>query len=128
MKIRQILFNLLTNACKHSEDSTIDFRIQQEEIDQFLYLSFTVEDKGKGIPKDKLEAIELAFGTKRVNAAVIPRGRGARAHAAHGGFVVELSSVLMPPQAASVSEIVASDHFTLGPLLKREEASARDGH
>jgi len=24
MKIRQILFNLLTNACKHSEDSTVN--------------------------------------------------------------------------------------------------------
>ena len=74
------------------------------------------------------EAMELAFGAERVQAAVIPRGRGARAHAAHRGFVVEFSSVRVPPQAASIDEIIAGDHFALGPLLEREEAPAGDGH
>ena len=74
------------------------------------------------------EAMELAFGADRVQAAVIPRGRGARPHAAHRGFVVEFSSVRVPPQAAPIAEIIAGDHFALGPLFESEEASAGDGH
>ena len=72
--------------------------------------------------------MELAFGAERVQAAVIPRGRGARAHAAHRGFVVEFSSVCVPPQAASIGEVEAGDHFAFGPLFEREEAAAREGH
>ena len=61
MKMRQILFNLLTNACKHSEDSTVNLLIKQEEIDHLNYLSFTIQDSGLGIPKNKLEEIFEPF-------------------------------------------------------------------
>ena len=61
MKIRQILFNILSNACKHSEESTVNLLIQQEKIDDLNYLSFTIQDSGLGIPKSKLEEIFEPF-------------------------------------------------------------------
>ncbi len=57
MKIRQILFNLITNACKHSENSDINLIIQQEEIEQIHKISFKVQDFGVGIPKSQLRKI-----------------------------------------------------------------------
>lgn len=61
MKIRQILFNLITNACKHSEDSTINLIIKQEEIDHSHHLSFKIKDKGVGIPRKRLKEIFEPF-------------------------------------------------------------------
>ena len=72
--------------------------------------------------------MELAFGTECVQAAVIPRGCGARPHAAHCGFVIKFPSVSVPPQAAPIGEVVASDCFAFSPLLESEETAVREGH
>jgi signal transduction histidine kinase/CheY-like chemotaxis protein len=60
-KIRQILFNLISNACKHSEVSTIDVTVQEKENNNNRYLSFNIKDTGEGIPKIKLEQIFEPF-------------------------------------------------------------------
>ena len=61
LKIRQVLFNLITNACKNSEDSTIKLIITQEILDKEKMLVFKVQDYGIGIPKDKMKAIFEPF-------------------------------------------------------------------
>ena len=61
LKIRQVLFNLITNACKNSEDSTIKLIITQEKLDKEKMLVFKVQDYGIGIPKDKMKAIFEPF-------------------------------------------------------------------
>ena len=61
LKIRQILFNLLTNACKNSEDSDINLIIKLEKVKKTNYIIFKVQDFGVGIPKNKMKEIFEPF-------------------------------------------------------------------
>ena len=65
LKFKQILFNLLTNACKYSENSNVLFQINEKKINNIKYLNITVSDKGIGIEKDELSDIFDPF--TRVN-------------------------------------------------------------
>ena len=61
LKIRQILFNLLTNACKNSESNPINLLVAQETSKNVNFLVFKVEDFGVGISKDKMNEIFEPF-------------------------------------------------------------------
>ena len=61
LKIRQILFNLLTNACKNSEESDINLTITRETVKKINYIAFKVQDFGVGIPKNKMKEIFEPF-------------------------------------------------------------------
>jgi len=61
LKIRQVLFNLLTNACKSSESNQINLLLSQETRNDVDYLVFKVEDFGIGISKDKMKEIFEPF-------------------------------------------------------------------
>ena len=61
LKIRQILFNLLTNACKNSESNQINLLVAQETSKNVNFLVFKVEDFGVGISKDKMKEIFEPF-------------------------------------------------------------------
>ena len=61
LKIRQILFNLLTNACKNSEESDINLTITRETVKKINYIAFKVQDFGIGIPKNKMKEIFEPF-------------------------------------------------------------------
>ena len=64
VKLRQILYNLLSNACKFTENGRVTFRVRRraasspEEPDRLI---FTVTDTGPGLPEDQLERIFEAF-------------------------------------------------------------------
>ena len=66
LKIRQILFNLLTNACKNSEDSDINLIIKLEKVKKTNYIVFKVQDFGVGIPKNKMKEIFEPFNQGNV--------------------------------------------------------------
>ena len=53
-KVRQVLFNLLSNAAKFTEQSTIELSARREKTDSGDRLTFAVEDSGIGIASDKI--------------------------------------------------------------------------
>ena len=65
LKFKQILFNLLTNACKYSHDSKVLFKVNLKTINKREYLDIRVKDTGIGIAKDELDDIFDPF--TRVN-------------------------------------------------------------
>lgn len=61
-KLRQILFNLLSNALKFTRDGEIALRLRKiQEMDGGVLLAFEVSDTGKGISPDALQRIFEAF-------------------------------------------------------------------
>ncbi|NPV08687.1 MAG: hybrid sensor histidine kinase/response regulator [Anaerolineae bacterium] len=57
VRIRQVLFNLLTNAVRHTESGTVTVMVR-EEGDEVVV---TVRDTGRGIPAAELETIFSEF-------------------------------------------------------------------
>ena len=60
-KTRQILFNLLSNACKFTENGTITLHAEKTMFNRIPGYIFKVADTGIGIPEDKLESLFEAF-------------------------------------------------------------------
>jgi signal transduction histidine kinase/CheY-like chemotaxis protein len=65
LKLRQILFNLLGNACKYTNAGTISLSVETVQIAaQELQLTFRVADTGIGIPADNLPSIFEEFSRR----------------------------------------------------------------
>jgi K+-sensing histidine kinase KdpD len=60
-KVRQVLFNLLSNACKFTEEGTITLSASREQKAEGDWLRFEVTDTGIGI-RDDQPSILLADG------------------------------------------------------------------
>jgi PAS domain S-box-containing protein len=60
-KLRQNLFNLLSNAAKFTHDGTITLHINRTEQEGTDWLTFAVSDTGIGIAEDKIEHIFEEF-------------------------------------------------------------------
>jgi signal transduction histidine kinase/CheY-like chemotaxis protein len=60
-KVRQTLFNLLSNAAKFTENGTITLAARRESGETSERLIFSVTDTGIGIPPEKLETIFEEF-------------------------------------------------------------------
>jgi len=60
-KIRQGLYNLLSNACKFTTHGTIDLSVNRERISGRDWISFRVTDTGIGMTQKELEVIFEPF-------------------------------------------------------------------
>jgi signal transduction histidine kinase len=60
-KLRQILFNLLSNAAKFTHEGTITLHVFRTEEDGVSWLTFAVSDTGIGIAEDKIEHVFEEF-------------------------------------------------------------------
>ena len=54
IRLRQILFNLLSNACKFTENGKVRLAATSRQKDGQRWIVLTVSDTGIGIPKDKM--------------------------------------------------------------------------
>lgn len=62
-RVQQILINLLSNACKHTEKGEI--RVHCSITENPGYVTFSVTDTGCGIPKEKAQEIFQRFSTSQ---------------------------------------------------------------
>jgi CheY-like chemotaxis protein/anti-sigma regulatory factor (Ser/Thr protein kinase) len=60
-KVRQSLFNLLSNAAKFTEDGTVTLSVRRETRSGENWISMAVTDTGIGIPADKLDHVFEEF-------------------------------------------------------------------
>ena len=65
LRLKQVLINLIGNAYKFTTEGGITIRIRNlsatKEVGQNIFLEFSVEDTGIGIPQEKLNLIFEAF-------------------------------------------------------------------
>ena len=60
-KVRQGLFNLLSNACKFTKDGAIDVRVRQEVSNGREWLCYHVKDSGIGMTPEQARKVFEAF-------------------------------------------------------------------
>jgi CheY-like chemotaxis protein/anti-sigma regulatory factor (Ser/Thr protein kinase) len=60
-KLRQSLFNLLSNAAKFTHEGTVTLRAEREQDRGVDWLTFAVSDTGIGIPEDKIDHVFEEF-------------------------------------------------------------------
>jgi PAS domain S-box-containing protein len=60
-KVRQSLFNLLSNACKFTENGTITLEVSRELIGGVDWIKFIVSDTGIGMAPDQMEKLFQPF-------------------------------------------------------------------
>ena len=63
MKIRQILYSLLVNACKNTENGMINMKVNLIEKYDVARLIFNISDTGMGMPIEKINEILSATGS-----------------------------------------------------------------
>jgi signal transduction histidine kinase len=60
-KVRQSLFNLLSNACKFTEQGTITVDVARQTGRQSDWISFQVTDTGIGMSREQTQKLFQAF-------------------------------------------------------------------
>ncbi len=60
-KVRQALFNLLSNACKFTDHGTVTLAVSRERSDDYDWLCFSVSDTGIGMTPEQLARLFEAF-------------------------------------------------------------------
>jgi len=61
IKVRQVLFNLLSNACKFTENGTISLEASREGVDGRDFIDFRVSDTGIGMTSDQMAKLFQDF-------------------------------------------------------------------
>lgn len=76
IKITQILFNLLSNACKFTENGIIELNVYPENDSDKELVCFSVKDTGIGISQDKFELLFKPFTQATVSTTRLYSGTG----------------------------------------------------
>lgn len=75
-RIKQILFNLLSNASKFTQEGTIELSIYREDTKQQNWLCFKITDTGIGIPNHKIESLFQPFVQADISTTRLYGGTG----------------------------------------------------
>jgi CheY-like chemotaxis protein/nitrogen-specific signal transduction histidine kinase len=60
-RLRQILFNLLSNSCKFTEKGEITFTVARKTVRELDWVNFTISDTGIGMDTDQVEKLFKSF-------------------------------------------------------------------
>ncbi|QDU46968.1 Signal transduction histidine-protein kinase BarA [Symmachiella dynata] len=60
-RVRQVLLNLLSNACKFTENGQIDLNVQRIDVEDAPYIQFQVKDTGIGMTPEHLGKLFQTF-------------------------------------------------------------------
>jgi len=60
-RVRQVLLNLLGNACKFTEEGTISIKVASETIEKAEWLTFSISDTGIGISQEMIPQLFKEF-------------------------------------------------------------------
>ena len=75
-RVKQILFNLLSNSCKFTNNGKIALTAYRENSDNQEWLCFKVKDTGIGIPIDKIEGLFQPFVQADISTTRLYGGTG----------------------------------------------------
>jgi signal transduction histidine kinase/CheY-like chemotaxis protein len=144
VKLRQGLFNLLSNACKFTSEGSVLLAVERRPADTGDRVIFSVEDSGIGMTPEQIEHIFEAFGQADVSTTRQFGGTGlgltiTRRFAEMLGGSVDVTSELgagstftieLPAEAASEppTDEQVPESAIGGPrvLVVDDEATARD--
>ncbi len=75
-RLKQILFNLLSNACKFTRNGKIEIKIYTEKQNDKTWMYFCISDTGIGIAKDKLIKLFEPFSQADITTTRLYGGTG----------------------------------------------------
>jgi CheY-like chemotaxis protein len=126
-KVRQSLFNLLSNACKFTAQGTITLAVSRETVDGAVWVTFRVTDTGIGMTSDHIGKLFQVFvqadasttrqyGGTGLGLAITQRfcqmmGGDITVESALGQgstFTIRLPATVIDPKAAAVSHVEAT--------------------
>jgi GAF domain-containing protein/DNA-binding response OmpR family regulator len=146
-KVRQALFNLLSNACKFTDHGTVTLRVDREALDGADWLRFAVSDSGIGMTPEQVSRLfqdftqaDAATGRKyggtglglalsRRLCRLMGGDIGVESEPGHGStFTIRLPAVVAePPAEASVPPATAEGGAGTGTVLViDDDASVRE--
>ena len=117
-KVRQILFNLLSNAAKFTEKGRIDMRVRSEVVEDREWLEFEVRDTGIGMSAEQLEQVFEAFRQADTSTTRRYEGTGL------GLPITQRFCLMLGGEISVTSELGSGSTFTIRLPAQMEEDGA----
>ena len=147
-KVRQALFNLLSNACKFTDRGTISLAVAREASDGHEWLVFDVRDTGIGMTSDQVARLFEAFSqadaatTRKYGGTGLGLALSRKLCRMMGGdvtvesesglgstFTIRLPALVAEPEEEPAGPTLAPDRLAPGVgtvLVIDDEAAVRD--
>ncbi len=121
IRLTQVLFNLIGNSIKFTENGTINVRAILLNLDtENVTIRFEVEDDGKGIPKDKQAVIFENFSQLNENINMNYQGTGL------GLSVTKKLVELFDSKIELESDLGLGSNFCFNVIFKIDENAIKD--
>ena len=117
MRLRQILLNLLSNACKFTSDGIIKLKVDQLFHHGKDWITIEVSDEGIGMTPDQMKKIFDAFSQAEVNTSVKFGGTGL------GLSISQLLCQKMGGEITVESQLGRGSRFTVHLPLKKTSST-----